>query len=180
MVMPPGRLMQCAKFNPEDKNVSRRRDLPDWMRGMAGAVRWTIWTTAEAGVGVCANRVRTTGESLAKAGAKVRGDAACAEAALLAFLEFFVPGHLNGFQLSFVRQLRVAGKSGQLDDPFVHVREAHGQRVHARMFFGELDADFLGVVPIKRLRHSVPLLDANVSAPPGCGSRKAAAHREFL
>ncbi len=52
---------------------------------------------------VYANRVRTTGELLAKARARVRGDAAYAEAALLGVLKFFVPGHLDGFQLSFVR-----------------------------------------------------------------------------
>jgi hypothetical protein len=37
----------CAKFNLEDKNVSRRRELPDWMHGIASAIRWTIWTTVE-------------------------------------------------------------------------------------------------------------------------------------
>jgi len=34
---------------------------------------------------------------------KIRGDAAGAEASLLVILKFFVPGHLNRFQLSFVR-----------------------------------------------------------------------------
>ena len=31
------------------------------------------------------------------------GDAACAGASLLVILKFFVPSHLNRFQLSFVR-----------------------------------------------------------------------------
>ena len=34
---------------------------------------------------------------------KVRGDAACEETRLLVVLKFFVPGHLNRFELPFVR-----------------------------------------------------------------------------
>jgi hypothetical protein len=47
MMVPPGRQIQCATFDLEDKNVSRRRNLPDWMQEIAREIRWTIWTTAE-------------------------------------------------------------------------------------------------------------------------------------
>jgi hypothetical protein len=96
MVVPPGRQIQCATFDLENKNVSRRRNLPDWMQELAGAIRWTIWTTAESGMGPRAEvRVRVR--------AKVLGTAAWAGTALLVILKFFVPGHLNRFELSFVR-----------------------------------------------------------------------------
>src|SRR5260370_14077095 len=39
-------------------------------------------------------------------------------------LEFFVPGHLDGFELGFVGGGGIAGEAGELGDPFVHVGEA--------------------------------------------------------
>jgi hypothetical protein len=62
------------------------------MQQIAGAIRWTIWTTAELRIEECAE-LRT----------KMRRDAAREETRLLVVLKFFVPGHLNRFQLSFVR-----------------------------------------------------------------------------
>jgi hypothetical protein len=38
MMVPPGRQIQCATFDLEDKNVSRRRNLPDWMQEIAGEI----------------------------------------------------------------------------------------------------------------------------------------------
>jgi len=55
-MVPPGQQIQCATFDLEDKNVSRRPNLPDWMQEIAGAIRWTIWTTAESGMGARAER----------------------------------------------------------------------------------------------------------------------------
>ena len=55
-MVPPGRQIQCATFDLEDKNVSRRRNLPDWMQEIAGEIRWTIWTTAELEIGVSAEQ----------------------------------------------------------------------------------------------------------------------------
>src|ERR1700733_11945908 len=172
MVVPPRRQIQCATLNLEDKNVSCRRNLADWMQRIASAMRWTIWTTA-------ALRLRARAEGRAelrgKVRTKVRGNPVCAETGLLAVLKFFVPGHLDGLELSFVRQFRVACESWKLDNPFIHIGEAYRQRVDAGMFFRQLDADFLGVVPIKRVRHSSPLLDAKSrpAASCGCGVARA-------
>jgi hypothetical protein len=58
MVVPPGRQIQSAQFNLEEKNVSRRRNLPAWMQEIASAIRWTIWTTAEVRAEIRANYLR--------------------------------------------------------------------------------------------------------------------------
>src|SRR5271167_2345794 len=142
MVVPPAPQNRYAMFNREVKNVSRRPNLPNWMQVIARAIRWTIWTTAGLRVEVCM---------------EVRGNLVYAATALLGVLKFFVPGHLNRFELSFVRQFRVASKPRKFDNPFVHIRKTHRQRVHAGMLLRQLDSDFLGIVPIKRVRHSLPL-----------------------
>src|SRR5271154_6713577 len=41
----------------------------------------------------------------------------------LAVFPFFVPGELDGFEFALVGFLRVAGETGQLGNPLVHVRE---------------------------------------------------------
>ena len=76
-----------------------------------------------------------------------------AEELAFAVLKFFVPGHLDGFEFAFVRELWVALEAGEFEDPFMKVGEADGERVYVRMLFHELDADFFGVVPIKFVRH---------------------------
>jgi hypothetical protein len=78
----------------------------------------------------------------------------------LAILKFFVPGHLNRFELGFVGFLRIAGKAGELRDPFVHVRESDGERIGAREFVAQRDGDVFDGVPIKSWRH-VLLLKSN-------------------
>ena len=55
---------------------------------------------------------------------------------LLAVLEFFVPGHLDGFDFGFVGGGGVAGEEWEFDDPFVHVGEAHGEGIDVGVFFG--------------------------------------------
>jgi len=59
----------------------------------------------------------------------------------LAILKFLVPGHLNRFQLGFIGFLRIAGETGELGDPFVHVREADGERISIRKFVVQRDGD---------------------------------------
>jgi hypothetical protein len=54
----------------------------------------------------------------------------------LAVLEFFVPGHLDGFEFAFVRSCWVAGKSRELGDPFVHIGEPDGERIGVGKFVG--------------------------------------------
>src|SRR5277367_4623532 len=154
MVVPPARQFRYAKFNREVKNVSRRPNLPNWMQQIARAIRWTIWTTSELGIEASEE---PAAELHVKIPTKVIAYAECAETRLLVVLKFFVPGHLNRFELSFVRQFRVASKPRKFHDPFVHIRKTHRQRVHAGMFLRQLDSDFLGIVPIKRVRHSLPL-----------------------
>src|SRR5215471_2156708 len=72
----------------------------------------------------------------------------------LTVLIFLVPGHLDGFELRFVRPGGIARKAGQLDDPFVHVREAHRKRIGVREFVGQSDGDVFKVVPAKCRRHA--------------------------
>src|SRR5580704_10743925 len=71
----------------------------------------------------------------------------------LAVLEFLVPCHLNGFELGFVGGLRIARKAGELDDPFVHVGEADGERIDVGMFVGESDGDVVQIVPVECCGH---------------------------
>src|SRR6266704_4002955 len=71
----------------------------------------------------------------------------------LAVLEFFVPGHLDGFELGFIGSGGIAGEAGELGDPFVHVGEAHGERIDVREFVGQTDGDVLEIVPTECRRH---------------------------
>jgi len=66
---------------------------------------------------------------------------------LSAVLEFFVPGHLDGFEFAFVRGFGVAGEVGKLNHILVEVGEADGERVQFGVSFGQKDAEVLGVVP---------------------------------
>jgi hypothetical protein len=92
-MVPPQRRIQRAEFNLEDENVSRRRNLPDWMQKIARTIRWTIWTTAELYERNCVEKWERRFVGMRRAGKRK----------LLAILKFFVPGHLNRFELSFVR-----------------------------------------------------------------------------
>jgi len=76
-----------------------------------------------------------------------------AEELTFAALKFFVPGHLNGFEFAFVGEFRVTLEAGEFENPFMKIGEADGERVDVRMRFRELNADFLGVVPIKFVSH---------------------------
>ena len=57
---------------------------------------------------------------------KASRNVAAAAALLGAVLQFFVPGHLDGFEFGFVGVGGVAGEERELGDPFVHVGEADG------------------------------------------------------
>src|SRR6266850_5600792 len=71
----------------------------------------------------------------------------------LAVQEFFVPGHLDGFELGFVGGRGIAGKTREFGDPLVHVGEADGEWVGVREFVGEADSDVFKIVPTKCRRH---------------------------
>src|SRR5882762_2344309 len=71
----------------------------------------------------------------------------------LAVAKFFVPGHLDGFELGFVGGGRVAGKAGELGDPFVHVGEADGEGIGVRIFVSEGDGDVFEIVPTECRGH---------------------------
>src|SRR5258706_10383819 len=65
----------------------------------------------------------------------------------LRILKFFVPGHLDGFELSLVRFGRVVGEAGQLGDVAVQIGEAYCQRVGVGVRFGEENAQIFAVGP---------------------------------
>src|SRR6266849_1485463 len=67
--------------------------------------------------------------------------------------EFLVPSHLDGFELRFIGGRGVAGKTGELGDPLVHVGEADSQRIGVREFVGEADSDVFEIFPTKCWRH---------------------------
>ena len=70
---------------------------------------------------------------------------------LRAILKFFVPRHLDGFELAFVGSCRIAFEIGQFGYVAVQIGEAYGERIELGMDFGEQDADVFGVVPSERL-----------------------------
>jgi len=76
----------------------------------------------------------------------------------LPILIFLVPRHLDGLELPFIREPRIARKALESEDPFVHIREADRQRIYFGIFFRQPDSNFLRIVPIERLRHSFPRL----------------------
>src|SRR6266436_4193546 len=71
----------------------------------------------------------------------------------LAVLKFFLPGHLDGFELGFVGGGGVAGEAGKLSDPFVHIGEADGEGIGVWEFVGEGDGDVFEIVPAECWRH---------------------------
>src|SRR5712692_7402242 len=71
----------------------------------------------------------------------------------LTVLEFFVPGHLDGFELGFVGGRGVAGEAGEFGDPFVHVGKADGEGIGVRKFVGQADGDVFEIVPTECGRH---------------------------
>ena len=58
-----------------------------------------------------------------------------------------MPGHLDGFELAFVRSFGIAGEVGQFCDVAMQVGEADGERIEFGMSFGKQDAEVFGVVP---------------------------------
>src|SRR6266436_180932 len=71
----------------------------------------------------------------------------------LAVLKFFVPGHLDGFELGFVGGGGITGEAGEFGDPFVHVREADGEGIDVREFVGQADSDVFEIIPTECWRH---------------------------
>ena len=76
---------------------------------------------------------------------------------VLRVLEFFVPGHLNGFETGLIGLGRVVGEAGQLRDIAVQVCKAHGQGVEVGKLLLQLNADFFGVGPQNLARHGLLL-----------------------
>ena len=74
----------------------------------------------------------------------------------LAVLEFFVPGHLDSFELGLVGGGGIAREAGELGDPFVHVGKADGERIDVREFVGQADGDIFEIVPAEGWRHVAP------------------------
>ena len=70
--------------------------------------------------------------------------------ALLAVFVLFVPGHLNGLQLSLVRSGRIVFELRQRGDPFVKIGETDRQGIHVRMFIHQGEGDVFGLFPGKR------------------------------
>ena len=64
-----------------------------------------------------------------------------------------MPGHLDGFELGFVGGGGIAGEARELDDPFMHVREAHGQGIGVRIFVGQADGDIFEIISAEGWRH---------------------------
>ena len=62
-----------------------------------------------------------------------------------------MPGHLDGFQLAFVRGFGIAGEVGQFGHVAMQVGEAHGERIEFGVSFGQQDAEVFGVVPVSCL-----------------------------
>ena len=58
------------------------------------------------------------------------------EALDLTVLEFFVPGHLDGFELGFVGGGGIAGEARELGNPFVQVGEADTEGIRVWEFIG--------------------------------------------
>src|SRR5215471_19548306 len=67
----------------------------------------------------------------------------------LTVLIFLVPGHLDGFELRFVRRGGITRETNELRDPFVHVREAHGQRIGVRILVCQRNRNVFKIVPSK-------------------------------
>jgi len=70
-----------------------------------------------------------------------------AEKKLLSTFPFFIPRHLDGFQLAFCRCFWVVSKVGQLCHIAVQVGKAHRERVNVRVFLLQKYADVFGVIP---------------------------------
>jgi carboxyl-terminal processing protease len=58
-----------------------------------------------------------------------------------------VPGHLNRFQLAFVRLGGIVPKLRQSGDPFVQIGKANRQRINVRMRFHERESYIFGIFP---------------------------------
>src|ERR1700736_6938052 len=99
---------------------------------------------------------------------KFRSSKARVRLALRAVLEFFMPGHLDGFEFAFVRGGWIPLEVGQFGHVAVKVGEADGKRIEFGMSFREKNADIFGVVPSERFRHRVP---CSSDALPKCNCR---------
>src|SRR6266478_1627438 len=86
-----------------------------------------------------------------------------AEQLALAVLEFFVPGHLDGFEFGFVGGGGVAGEAGEFGDPFVHVRKPDSEWIGVRKFVRQADGNVFEIVPPESRWHIWLLLLSLVS-----------------
>src|SRR5260370_36290800 len=68
-------------------------------------------------------------------------------ALFLVFLPLLVPGHLDGFELAFVRLGRIVAEIVELGDPLVQVGEAHLERILLGKLVIESHGDVFRLVP---------------------------------
>jgi len=102
-MVPPGRQTPCAK-----SNLAAKMYHAGAIRGLDAAIRVLDSTD---NLDYSGSRCGISWVLLARVGADVRGkvrtkalgNAVRAETVLFVVLKFFVPGHLNRFELSFVR-----------------------------------------------------------------------------
>ena len=82
----------------------------------------------------------------------------------LAVLKFFLPSHLDGFELGFVGGGGVAGEAGEFGDPFVHIGEADSEGIGVGKFVRQADGDVFDLVPAECWRHAWLLEDCELVA----------------
>src|SRR5260221_1672379 len=66
----------------------------------------------------------------------------------LGVLELFVPRHLNRLEFRFVRRLGIVVETLERQHALAEIREAEGQRIDAREFLREGNADVFGLRPL--------------------------------
>ena len=68
-------------------------------------------------------------------------------------LELLVPSHLDGFELTFTRLLRIIGELGKFGHVAMQVGIAHRQRIETRMLLDQQKANVLSIIPAEFFRH---------------------------
>src|SRR5215510_14361123 len=81
-------------------------------------------------------------------------------------LIFLVPCHLNGFELAFVRLLRIVFELRQFGYEPMQVGEANGERIGVGMLLRQRDSDVFGVIPSQVFRHGFLKKNSKLSNQP--------------
>src|SRR5262245_15091700 len=77
-----------------------------------------------------------------------------AEPALLTVLELLVPRHLNGLELRFVRRFGIVVEIVERHDALTKIGEPDRQRIDARIFFHQGDANVFRIGPLHQTTSS--------------------------